>query len=208
MGSKQSNPRGIGNRIRLVRKLLKFTQGEFAEKLNLERYGAVFRYEKNLRKPDLAIIRTICFLGNTTSKWMLTGKVDKKLCDEIIISINESKRSLAAVAHDINVPVEYLKYLQEYKIDPSANFIKRYLAFYPDADINADVLSNLDKENYNDVHYSDANIGNQSEKINNLAEINGLLLEDVDAQRIVLSLLWGRKIYKTRAAKSEKKKNQ
>jgi NAD-specific glutamate dehydrogenase len=102
----------------------------------------------------------------------------------------------------MDVPVEYLKYLQEHKIDPSGNFIKRYSAFY-NVVINTDALLNLDKEYF--IPNLTANKENQQAGKNKLPEIIQMLSEDEEAQEQILSLLWGRKIRKGVASKSEKK---
>lgn len=63
----------MNERIKLLRKTLKLTQQEFADKLNIKR-GAVANYEVGRNQPIDAVISLICKTYNVNEAWLRDGK--------------------------------------------------------------------------------------------------------------------------------------
>lgn len=63
----------MNERIKLLRKTLKLTQQEFADKLNIKR-GAVANYEVGRNQPIDAVISLICKTYNVNEDWLRHGK--------------------------------------------------------------------------------------------------------------------------------------
>ena len=182
---------GIGERIRYVRQILGMNQSEFAEKIGVESYNTVFRYEKNKRKPNSATIGRICEIGYTTFKWILLGKVNTEICDRLIDSIKSKNIRYEIITMGFGMSSEYLKGIAKYKISPSKKFISKYCDHYDeDRVLFYDFLmfedDNMEFYIPKSRHKKDNNI----KKIN---EICKLLEEDTEAQDLVLKLLRSRK---------------
>lgn len=65
----------MNERIKLLRKTLKLTQQEFADKLNIKR-GAVANYEVGRNQPIDAVISLICKTYNVNEDWLKSGEGD------------------------------------------------------------------------------------------------------------------------------------
>lgn len=63
-------------RIKELRKILKLTQPEFAQKLNLSG-NFIFLIEKGERKPSDRTIADICRIFNVNENWLRTGEGEK-----------------------------------------------------------------------------------------------------------------------------------
>lgn len=63
----------MNERIKELRKALRLTQQEFADKLNLKR-GAIANYEIGRNDPIDAVVSLICKEYNVNENWLRTGK--------------------------------------------------------------------------------------------------------------------------------------
>lgn len=63
----------MNERIKELRKALRLTQQEFADKLNLKR-GAIANYEIGRNDPIDAVVLLICKEYNVNENWLRTGK--------------------------------------------------------------------------------------------------------------------------------------
>jgi transcriptional regulator with XRE-family HTH domain len=63
----------LGKRIEEVRLRLKMSQAGLAEALGFKYPSAVSNYEKDLREPDISILKKISELGHVSLDWLLTG---------------------------------------------------------------------------------------------------------------------------------------
>ena len=63
----------MNERIKELRKALKLTQQEFADKLNIKR-GAIANYEIGRNDPIDAVISLICKEFNVNEEWLRTGQ--------------------------------------------------------------------------------------------------------------------------------------
>lgn len=203
--------KGIGGRIRFLRKIFGFSQKDFADKIGLSSHMTIYQYEKSLRIPDMAKIRIIALIGNTTSKWLLTGIIDKKNCDQLIDSIKEMHRGVKKepetperinhlfswVAQDLDIPKEYLQAISEHKITPSGSFIKKYCGYYRVDPLRfIDVLMSLDNMGFGEEIYSPGKKEKQPQNkkdLDDMIEINRLLMEDDEGRKLVLDVLRSRK---------------
>ena len=65
----------MGERIKELRKSLKMTQQEFADRLNIQR-GSIASYETGRISPSNATISLICKELNVSEDWLRNGKGD------------------------------------------------------------------------------------------------------------------------------------
>ena len=65
----------MGERIKELRKALKMTQQEFADRLNVQR-GSIASYETGRISPSNAAISLICKELNVSEDWLRNGEVD------------------------------------------------------------------------------------------------------------------------------------
>ena len=65
----------MGERIRELRKSLKMTQQEFADRLNIQR-GSIASYETGRISPSNATISLICKELNVSEDWLRNGEGD------------------------------------------------------------------------------------------------------------------------------------
>lgn len=73
----------LGSRIRSVRKRLKINQTVFARKLGLRGAGAISKYEKNQREPDIAMLNKISEMGNVSLNWLVKGGPEEATYPEV-----------------------------------------------------------------------------------------------------------------------------
>ena len=65
----------MGERIKELRKALKMTQQEFADRLNVQR-GSIASYETGRISPSIAAISLICKELNVSEDWLRNGEGD------------------------------------------------------------------------------------------------------------------------------------
>jgi transcriptional regulator with XRE-family HTH domain len=103
---------GINQRVVKIRKILGYTQGEFAGPLKISRsfQGGI---EKNHRKINDRLVKMICLIYNVNEEWLKSGKgevfdteKDPRL-DRIIMNFNKLDPSLQ------DYVLKYLDWLTE-----------------------------------------------------------------------------------------------
>lgn len=70
----------MNERLKQLRKELKLTQQEFADKLNIKR-GAIANYEIGRNEPIDAVISLICREFNVNENWLRNGSGDEMFND-------------------------------------------------------------------------------------------------------------------------------
>jgi len=107
------NDDSINQRVVKIRKILGYTQGEFAEPLKISRsfQGGI---EKNHRKMNDRLIKMICLIYDVNEAWLKTGKgeifntgKDQRL-ERIIMNFNKLDPSLQ------DYVIKYLDWLAEH----------------------------------------------------------------------------------------------
>lgn len=207
-----------------MRKLLRFTQSEFANKIGVESYLIVLRYEKNIHKPDLSKIRLVSLRGDVSENWILKGTVNSKNCDRLVAaykviyrkqeadlhreySEDKFNRSLSVFARNLRVSPEFIECIKSHSIDPHPNIFKKFCAAYSvDYSVFKDILSNKTDSGFNDdIYYGSGGVSHKNS--NMLDEINFLLQEDEAAQKMVLEILRSRKTINDNTEKLKHKKS-
>jgi transcriptional regulator with XRE-family HTH domain len=120
-----SNPGGIGVRIRLIRKLMGMSQTEMANAVGVDRYQSIGRYEKNERTPDLSNLVQIVTIGNTTLDWLVCGKIEIQLCKGIDMQIRARNLSVARTSKLLEKPEKLLQAIIECTIMPSQELVEK-----------------------------------------------------------------------------------
>lgn len=75
----------IGERIKKLRKSLKLTQKEFAERAKISSASQICDFEKGLRSPSSKTIIRIAKAFNINTSWLLIGVTEKKLIPTFIL---------------------------------------------------------------------------------------------------------------------------
>ena len=91
----------MSERIKLLRKTLKLTQQEFADKLNIKR-GAVANYEVGRNQPIDAVISLICKTYNVNEDWLRHGK------GEMFLPVEDEVGEIVSKLVDESNPFYYM----------------------------------------------------------------------------------------------------
>ncbi len=191
LNNNSSYERSLGYRIKFIRKILSLSQLEFAYKVGLESHVAVYRYEKNASNPSKLKAQRIVELGHTTMSWLYTGDVDESLCRNILLRSSFFGSSLKDVAESLGVNEKYMIALKEYKINPSYSVVENYCRYYNlSGKERIELLDSFDKSEYDPELVSfESGIKKVPERNEAINEIINLLVDDEEAQKIVLELV-------------------
>lgn len=186
----------IADRIRYIRELLGLSQKDFAEKISVDHYMTILRYEGRKSKPTLSRINAIAAAGETTSRWLLTGLVDKKVCNDLVSELHRNTVTYETAAHLALVPIELILSFRRHIMEPSPHILN-YLC-----DVCKLRKSVFDDYLFNIDNYGIEKVTGISQKqvievpdveSNSISEITKLLVGDPVAQKKVLDILKARK---------------
>lgn len=116
----------MNDRIKELRKLLKITQNEFADRLNLSR-NFIFMVEKGDRQPSDRTISDICREFNVSEHWLRTGEGEPFIPEDMLYFTKIGK--LAKENHPIKrILLEVIDTLSDDQCDDLYKKFKEYEA--------------------------------------------------------------------------------
>ena len=120
----------MNERIKDLRKFLKLTQDDFAEKLGLAR-NSIASYESGRRTPNDAIIKLICREFNVDYFWLTEGigemftEIPETLIDNIALEYNLSDSYKAILQAFLEVPDEQKEVISDFFLSIAKNVQKK-----------------------------------------------------------------------------------
>ena len=120
----------MNERIKDLRKFLKLTQDDFAEKLGLAR-NSIASYESGRRTPNDAIIKLICREFNVDYFWLTEGigemftEIPESLIDNIALEYNLSDSYKAILQAFLEVPDEQKEVISDFFLSIAKNVQKK-----------------------------------------------------------------------------------
>jgi transcriptional regulator with XRE-family HTH domain len=115
----------IGQRIKMLRKLLCLTQKEFGEKIGINDIATISKFEKEQREPDINRVSAMSKTFGVSIEWLITGLIHSELCDRITDLISQyggaSKNSTL-----LGVSERLLFAIRDKKVSPSFDLVSRF----------------------------------------------------------------------------------
>lgn len=109
----------MNNRIKELRKKLKLTQEDFANKLGLAR-NSIASYESGRRSPNDAVIKLICREYHVDYYWLTEGKGEmfiettNSIVDEIVLEYGLNENSKAIILAYLEMDDQGRKAIEDY----------------------------------------------------------------------------------------------
>ncbi len=121
----------LGNRLKLIRKNLEFTQKEFANVINVP-FTAISKYERDEIKPSSIILERIHNKFNININWLITGEGDMFITtkSKSEYTVNGKK---VIYDSDLQFIIDYLKKHPK-EIRSIAELIRKKLSLKKDLD--------------------------------------------------------------------------
>ncbi len=130
----------MNNRIKAIRKSLKFTQKDFAEKLGVKR-NTVAQWEIGVNGLSDQVIKSICREFNVNETWLRYGE-GEMFKEARAFSLDELAKSKGATELDIEIVKIYLELEPDIRRRAIEHFKKR-LAALPDKPTEVEIAADL-----------------------------------------------------------------